>query len=1045
MKTPILACILLILLVPSVMAADLYKVRIHNAESAQQLRDTDIPAVVRLQDGYLVLAATHETDRLRKSSLEFELVAEDVEKNHLAVGNSHDRQKSYAYPVVYQDDQVVVYRVPAPFSREVVPDMQLAPVLTDGLRIIYDTPTIYNPLAAANVANLDSLMSLIEQDSLQSYTERLQAFYRRWAGTDSCLAASQWIKSKFESFGYDSVVYDPFTFYSSTYGVRNCRNVVAVKRGTTHPDWTVIVGAHHDGAGSSPAADDNGSGTAATLEIARALADIETDVTFIFITFDGEEWGLYGSWHYANLAAARGDNIVYMLNMDMIAHLTNDTEANALYYGNSVYAQLWADLADSLVGITSYLASYGGGSDHYPFAENGYIVTFAQEREFSTHYHTPSDSTTYMNFEYMKRMVQASLATAYTVNRLPPPVIITSVIDGGDGQSLQINWTSMDPDIVDHLWVFFRPEGGGPLDSTMAPGTATSCIITGLTEATHYEIYALGYTTDGRTAAEYNLAYGTPYSRPLPPANVVALPVRDGIKVTWNDNLELDMSHYRIMRNNQLLPDMVTDTFFIDDDPGLGKNLHNYIVRAVDVDLIQSTLVGVAPVWSKAAGLDAGRILAVNRSHSSPGTYMVDETVTGEFLHEALAGLDYEYLSDTLHADDEFGSTLSLYDMIDYEIVVIGGESGRLDDLGQLASSGGRLDSLAYYLSIGGKVIVFGRWGEIDFETTLPIEAGSPGYGYTSAFGITDRTFVLSESAGSTLYSDCVGAHSQMPGYPELTWDSLAAAAHSAPSYTDVSGIPCMTYPTLNQPGMEILYTYNSSDNGSAAEGQPIAWRNTAPGSEYVFFELPLSFIDRDAAAAAIGKACIDFGFARAATAIDGGEADVWSDPSATTTIYLGNFIGGYSPADIDLSTLTINDTSLSMTTAIISGIPEFAGDVLAVIVNEREFAGLYGEIMCPGHAESFNVGWEYTGEGTAHEITGSVTVHGYISGDANTDGSVNIGDATYLINFIFRGGPEPYPELAGDANADWALGVGDAVYLVNYVFKGGSPPEGCQ
>lgn len=64
-----------------------------------------------------------------------------------------------------------------------------------------------------------------------------------------------------------------------------------------------------------------------------------------------------------------------------------------------------------------------------------------------------------------------------------------------------------------------------------------------------------------------------------------------------------------------------------------------------------------------------------------------------------------------------------------------------------------------------------------------------------------------------------------------------------------------------------------------------------------------------------------------------------------------------------------------------------------------------------------------------------------YICGDANSDEGVNVGDAVYLINYVFKGGPAPDPLEAGDANCDGGVNVGDAVYLINYVFKGGPAP----
>ncbi len=67
------------------------------------------------------------------------------------------------------------------------------------------------------------------------------------------------------------------------------------------------------------------------------------------------------------------------------------------------------------------------------------------------------------------------------------------------------------------------------------------------------------------------------------------------------------------------------------------------------------------------------------------------------------------------------------------------------------------------------------------------------------------------------------------------------------------------------------------------------------------------------------------------------------------------------------------------------------------------------------------------------------------VAGDANTDYNTNIGDAVFLINYVFKGGPAPSCPAAADANADCSLNVGDSVFLINFIFKGGpSPACGC-
>ncbi len=67
-----------------------------------------------------------------------------------------------------------------------------------------------------------------------------------------------------------------------------------------------------------------------------------------------------------------------------------------------------------------------------------------------------------------------------------------------------------------------------------------------------------------------------------------------------------------------------------------------------------------------------------------------------------------------------------------------------------------------------------------------------------------------------------------------------------------------------------------------------------------------------------------------------------------------------------------------------------------------------------------------------------------WICGDANGDGSVNVGDGVYMINYAFKGGPAPNPVPAGDANCDGYANVGDAVYIIDYALKGGPAPDTC-
>lgn len=79
---------------------------------------------------------------------------------------------------------------------------------------------------------------------------------------------------------------------------------------------------------------------------------------------------------------------------------------------------------------------------------------------------------------------------------------------------------------------------------------------------------------------------------------------------------------------------------------------------------------------------------------------------------------------------------------------------------------------------------------------------------------------------------------------------------------------------------------------------------------------------------------------------------------------------------------------------------------------------------------------------GTSDEREYSIEIFKYMNGDANADIQVNIADAVYVLNYVFKRGQPPYPvAAAGDANCDGAANVGDVVFVITYVFNGGPGP----
>ncbi len=390
--------------------ANLYEVTVRSTVDAEKLASIQVEPVTRVADGYLVLAEAEAARQLAESGLSTKHIASGVTRDQLAVDKRKDRLSVEKYPLLYEDRGLRLFRVDYRDLIGTGEEYDLAPLRACNIKVEYREPRGFNRNALFTGVDLDSLISLVQKDSIISYTERMQAFYRRFSGTDSNYACADWLIGKFQEFGYDSVVSDMFT---GLYHPMLFENVIACKPGSVYPGKQIVIGAHRDAEANSPGADDNASGVASTMEIARVLRHVDTPLTLVFIAFDGEEIGLEGSYHYADSAAAREDSILFMLNTDMCGHYENVDTAWSWYCIDSTWADLWRDLADSLVDLVGITDLRVIGSDHVPFEEYGYPILFPDEWIFSSVYHSPQDSTTYLNFDYMTEITQVSVATVY--------------------------------------------------------------------------------------------------------------------------------------------------------------------------------------------------------------------------------------------------------------------------------------------------------------------------------------------------------------------------------------------------------------------------------------------------------------------------------------------------------------------------------------------------------------------------------------------------------------------------------------------------------
>ena len=172
------------------------------------------------------------------------------------------------------------------------------------------------------------------------------------------------------------------------------RNVVAEKPGESDGDRIVIIGAHYDTVPDVAGANDNGSGTAAVMTIARQIAAREYPFTVRFILFGSEEVGLIGSRHYVSgMTETERANTIAMINLDVVG------SGHALgVIGDEELSAAALEIGDRIGAPMSGASSLppGSSSDHAPFLEADIPAVFLLADDTSR-IHTPRDTLDFID------------------------------------------------------------------------------------------------------------------------------------------------------------------------------------------------------------------------------------------------------------------------------------------------------------------------------------------------------------------------------------------------------------------------------------------------------------------------------------------------------------------------------------------------------------------------------------------------------------------------------------------------------------------------
>lgn len=251
----------------------------------------------------------------------------------------------------------------------------------------------------ARSATIDAIVTKIDRAQFDSSLSKLASFPTRHSTSSSFKEAVTWARKQLKDMGY--------TTQLQTVAVNGgtSRNIIAEKKGRGSGARKVaIVTAHLDSinlaggpAASAPGADDNGSGSAGVLEIARALKDHSGTHDLRLILFGGEEQGLFGSKHYVSgLSQVEKKRILAVVNMDMIG-VSNNPEHSVLIEGAAVSETVIAGLSNAAATYTQLKVETSltpFASDHVPFINARVPAVLTIEGADSTNVNVHSEKDT---------------------------------------------------------------------------------------------------------------------------------------------------------------------------------------------------------------------------------------------------------------------------------------------------------------------------------------------------------------------------------------------------------------------------------------------------------------------------------------------------------------------------------------------------------------------------------------------------------------------------------------------------------------------------
>lgn len=727
--------------------------------------------------------------------------------------------------------------------------------------------------------DIQLMIDSVSPDSLEAYLDSLVGFYTRHSNSDTSSnsigigAARQWIHSNFKAWanapGVNNTTPGYFIFDRTICGIFGShRNVTELIQGNLYPDRKYVIMGHMDSrtkdgcdaVSFAPGANDDGSGTAVVIELARILSQYEFESSFLLMPVTGEDQGLHGSSAYADYAIAN--------NLDIAGVLTNDVVGNTIGSNGIIdssrvrhfsggpdegtsrqltrYIKLKAESYDSNFTVTLIrsIDRPGRSGDHVPFYNNGYpAVRFTEPNENGDgsgnngRQHNEYDLIEFMNMGYLANITKTNIAAFATLALAPIGPESIGLRQVGDGTSVRLDWdaSNSEPDFAGYRVAMRRTVDTFYFD-IIDVGNVDSAIVTGLTPGEEIYFSISAYDTVGNESVFSPEKATTPSETPITPLAFDITSTVSGPTLSWRPNSELDIVGYFIFRADSGSIFFISQTLsphpdnnYIDTDASPG-NLYFYRIRAVDGDGFISD--STEALKGRKASFDSG-ILVIDGSKNGNGAILrpTDEDV--DLFYERITEGFVITSNWDIAENNSLSNKLSDADLVPYSTVIIHSDA---------QGSSLKNDDVSYikYLNAGGKILLSG-W-ELSKSLSDQI-GGSKSFDESSIFNLFHIDSILTSEPIDADFINPLSAHAD---YQDMRLDSVKITIFN----NHLLVMDAFVEPLLNN-SVEIIYTYNSSlGSDSELHGKPVATRYSGTDYSYVLLDIPLYYMNEEDAKA---------------------------------------------------------------------------------------------------------------------------------------------------------------------------------------------------